>query len=46
VPFFAPDGKIDTVLECSVARWLSPKSTKWCHEKLVDPAKNLSQNFS
>jgi len=31
----------------SVARWLSPKPAKSCHEKLLDPAKkNMSQNFS
>ena len=29
----------------SVARWLSPKPAKWCHEKLLDSAKNLVTNF-
>jgi len=32
-------------LVSSVARWLSPKTAKSCHEKLLDPAKNLFTNF-
>jgi len=30
----------------SVARWLSPKLADWCHEKLLDPAKNLFNKIS
>jgi len=29
----------------SVSRWLSPKPTKSCHEKLLDPSKNHVTNF-
>jgi len=32
-------------LYCSVARWLSPKPAKSCHEKLLDPAKNHVTKF-
>jgi len=30
----------------SVARWLSTKTAKSRHEKLIDPGKTMSQNFS
>jgi len=33
------------VVVVSVARWLSHKTAKWCHKKLLDPAKNLVTNF-
>jgi len=33
------------VLIASVAKWLWPKSAKWCHRKLLDSAKNLVTNF-
>jgi len=29
----------------SVARWLWPKSDKWCHKKLLDSVKRLVTNF-
>jgi len=33
------------VFESSVTRWLSPKPGKWCHEKLLDSAKNHVTHF-
>ena len=33
------------LLTTSVARWLWPKSAKWCHKKLLDSAKSLVANF-
>jgi len=33
------------VLTVSVARWLWPKSAKWCHKKLLNSAKSLFTNF-
>jgi len=29
----------------SVAKWLSPKLAKWCHEKVLDPAKKHVTHF-
>jgi len=34
------------VLTTSIARWLWPKSAKWCHKKLLDSAEALSQIYS
>ena len=33
------------MLITNVARWLWPKSAKWCHRKLLDSAKSLVTNF-
>ena len=33
------------VLATSVARWVWPKSAKWCHKKLLDSPKGLVTNF-
>jgi len=33
------------LLTASVARWLWPKSAKWCYRKLLDFAKSLFTNF-
>jgi len=42
---FSPNNMRCKWLDYSVARWLSPKPVKSCHEKLLNPAKNHVTNF-